>query len=143
MKLITTAVGATTRDKTLGHAGALRRAMLAMIARAKPARHTLASGRRSWWWVRELRRDKEGWSHRQQLGEGPAIAQIDSMLAEARSKLRILRTAVNGYPGNSDQARERAPCSRAAVPCLWGRVAGARSWGRVFKGRAPPFTAAS
>jgi hypothetical protein len=31
VKLITNAVGATTRDKTLGRAEALRRAMLAMI----------------------------------------------------------------------------------------------------------------
>ena len=48
---------------------------------------------------------------------------------------------INRYRGNSDQAQKGARCLRAAVPCLWGRVAGARSWGRVFRGRAPPFTA--
>ena len=38
MKLITHAVGATTRDKSLGRAEALRRAMLAMIDKGEPAR---------------------------------------------------------------------------------------------------------
>ena len=37
VKLITPAVGATTRDKTLGRAEALRRAMLAMIDKGEPA----------------------------------------------------------------------------------------------------------
>ncbi len=36
MKLITSAVGAITRDKTVGRAEALRRAMLAMIDSGKP-----------------------------------------------------------------------------------------------------------
>jgi CHAT domain-containing protein len=36
VKLITSAVGATTRDKTLGRAEALRRAMLALIDRGEP-----------------------------------------------------------------------------------------------------------
>ena len=38
VKLITHAVGATTRDKTLGRAEALRRAMLAMIDKGEAAR---------------------------------------------------------------------------------------------------------
>ena len=36
VKLITFTVGATTRDKTLSRAEALRRAMLAMIDKGKP-----------------------------------------------------------------------------------------------------------
>ena len=36
MKLITSAVGATAGDKTLGRPEALRRAMLAMIDKGKP-----------------------------------------------------------------------------------------------------------
>ena len=36
VKLITHAVGATTRDKTLGRAEALRRAMLTMIDKDEP-----------------------------------------------------------------------------------------------------------
>ena len=36
MKLITSAVGAITRDKTLGRAEALRRAMLALIDKGEP-----------------------------------------------------------------------------------------------------------
>ena len=36
VKLITHAVGATTRDKTLGRAESLRRAMLTMIDKGEP-----------------------------------------------------------------------------------------------------------
>ena len=56
VKLITHAVGATTRDKTLGRAEALRRAMLTMIDKDEPREGHQPSGRRLWWWVRAARR---------------------------------------------------------------------------------------
>jgi len=55
VKLITSAVGATAGDKTLGRPEALRRAMLAMIDKGKPHEAIRPTGRRSWWWVRRQR----------------------------------------------------------------------------------------
>jgi hypothetical protein len=59
VSLITSAVDTISRDKKVGRAEALRRAMLAMVDKGKPHEAHPAYWRRSWWSVRVPQRNSE------------------------------------------------------------------------------------